>query len=516
MAQYDIFISYKRISLPTASNLRYRLTQHGYSTFLDIEEMGRDNFDKQLYDNIDNAKDVIVLLEKESLVNCHNKNWKDDWFLSEIAYALKKNKNIIPILFKIDMPEENFFPEELRALSKKNAETLDFAYIEGFMDKLVKKYLTAEAKATQKATSIFKFYSNDDCQIKLEGKLVCSVQANAEEPFYLPMPRKGDYRFKAINLNTDEEQIIKKSIDANEEKDVDVVWKVTKPKKSRQTKTENKIKEKPAEPKKSQPKKSHRPLNQEQNTTHRDKEAFERTKPNVNIGTIGHVDHGKTTLTTAITKVLAKDGFTSRKYVRSFDSIDNAPEEKERGITINTAHVEYETKNRHYTHVDCPGHADYVKNMVTGATQMDGAIVVVAATDGVMPQTREHILLARQVNIPRLVVFLNKCDSPDVDDEMIDLVELDLRDLLSEYEFDAENTPIIHGSALGALQDEPMWEDTVRELMNAVDEWIPLPPRERDKPFLMPIEDVYSITDRGTVATGRIETGVVKVSDYRR
>ena len=243
------------------------------------------------------------------------------------------------------------------------------------------------------------------------------------------------------------------------------------------------------------------------------KEHFERTKPHVNIGTIGHVDHGKTTLTAAITTVLAKDGDISGENVRSFDSIDNAPEEKERGITINTAHVEYETKNRHYAHVDCPGHADYVKNMVTGAAQMDGAIVVVAATDGVMPQTREHILLARQVNVPRLVIFLNKCDSPDVDDEMIELVEMDVRDLLSEYEFDGENTPIIRGSALGALQGEPKWEDTVRELMNAVDEWIPLPPRDRDKPFLMPIEDVFSITGRGTVATGRIETGVVKVSD---
>ena len=243
------------------------------------------------------------------------------------------------------------------------------------------------------------------------------------------------------------------------------------------------------------------------------KEHFERTKPHVNIGTIGHVDHGKTTLTAAITTVLAKDGDIAGDSVRSFDSIDNAPEEKERGITINTAHVEYETKNRHYAHVDCPGHADYVKNMVTGAAQMDGAIVVVAATDGVMPQTREHILLARQVNVPRLVIFLNKCDSPDVDDEMIELVEMDVRDLLSEYEFDGDNTPIIRGSALGALQGDPKWEDTVRELMNAVDEWIPLPPRDRDKPFLMPIEDVFSITGRGTVATGRIETGVVKVSD---
>ena len=243
------------------------------------------------------------------------------------------------------------------------------------------------------------------------------------------------------------------------------------------------------------------------------KEHFERTKPHVNIGTIGHVDHGKTTLTAAITTVLAKDGDISGDNVRSFDSIDNAPEEKERGITINTAHVEYETKNRHYAHVDCPGHADYVKNMVTGAAQMDGAIVVVAATDGVMPQTREHILLARQVNVPRLVIFLNKCDSPDVDEEMIELVEMDVRDLLNEYEFDGENTPVIKGSALGALQGDPKWEDTVRELMNAVDEWIPLPPRDRDKPFLMPIEDVFSITGRGTVATGRIETGVVKVSD---
>ena len=242
------------------------------------------------------------------------------------------------------------------------------------------------------------------------------------------------------------------------------------------------------------------------------KEVFQRTKPHVNIGTIGHVDHGKTTLTAAITKVLAEQGFSS-EGARSFDSIDNAPEEKERGITINTAHVEYETATRHYAHVDCPGHADYVKNMVTGAAQMDGAIVVIAATDGVMPQTREHILLARQVNVPRLVVFLNKCDSPDVDDEMIELVEMDVRDLLSEYDYDGENTPIIRGSALGALNGDAKWVQSVLDLMAAVDEWIQLPPRAIDKPFLMPVEDVFSITGRGTVATGRIETGVVKVGD---
>ena len=243
------------------------------------------------------------------------------------------------------------------------------------------------------------------------------------------------------------------------------------------------------------------------------KEKFERSKPHVNIGTIGHVDHGKTTLTAAITTVLAKQGNIDASSVRSFDSIDNAPEEKERGITINTAHVEYETANRHYAHVDCPGHADYVKNMVTGAAQMDGAIVVVAATDGVMPQTAEHILLARQVNVPRLVIFLNKCDSPDVDEEMIELVEMDVRELLDEYEYDGENTPIIKGSALGALNGDEKWVKSVIELMEAVDTWIPLPPRDIDKPFLMPVEDVFSITGRGTVATGRIETGVVKVGD---
>ena len=240
------------------------------------------------------------------------------------------------------------------------------------------------------------------------------------------------------------------------------------------------------------------------------KEKFERSKPHVNIGTIGHVDHGKTTLTAAITTVLAKKGLSE---LRSFDSIDNAPEEKERGITINTSHVEYETAHRHYAHVDCPGHADYVKNMVTGAAQMDGAIVVVASTDGPMPQTREHILLARQVNVPRLVIFLNKCDSPDVDSEMIDLVEMEMRELLDAYEFDGDNTPIIRGSALGALNGVAEWEDKVMELMDAVDEWIPLPPRAVDQPFLMPVEDVFSITGRGTVATGRIETGVVKVGD---
>ena len=239
------------------------------------------------------------------------------------------------------------------------------------------------------------------------------------------------------------------------------------------------------------------------------KEQFQRTKPHVNIGTIGHVDHGKTTLTAAITTVLAKKGLSELK---SFDQIDNAPEEKERGITINTSHVEYETEKRHYAHVDCPGHADYVKNMVTGAAQMDGAIIVVAATDGPMPQTREHILLARQVNGPRLVVFLNKCDMVD-DEEMLELVEMEMRELLSAYEYDGDNTPIIRGSALGALNGEPQWEEKVMELMNAVDEWIPLPPRDIDKPFLMPVEDVFSITGRGTVATGRIETGVIKVGD---
>ena len=239
------------------------------------------------------------------------------------------------------------------------------------------------------------------------------------------------------------------------------------------------------------------------------KEKFDRSKPHVNIGTIGHVDHGKTTLTAAITTVLAKKGLSE---LRSFDSIDNAPEEKERGITINTSHVEYSTANRHYAHVDCPGHADYVKNMVTGAAQMDGAIIVVAATDGPMPQTREHILLARQVNVPRLVVFMNKCDMVD-DEEMLELVEMEMRELLSFYDFDGDNTPIIRGSALGALNGDPKWEEKVMELMDACDTWIPLPPREIDKPFLMPIEDVFSITGRGTVATGRIETGIVKVGD---
>ena len=238
------------------------------------------------------------------------------------------------------------------------------------------------------------------------------------------------------------------------------------------------------------------------------KEKFERTKPHVNIGTIGHVDHGKTTLTAAITTVLAKQGLSE---IKSFDQIDNAPEEKERGITINTAHVEYETAKRHYAHVDCPGHADYVKNMVTGAAQMDGAIIVVAATDGPMPQTREHILLARQVNVPRLVVFMNKCDMVD-DEEMLDLVEMEMRDLLAQYEFE-DDTPFIRGSALGALNGVPEWEEKVMELMNACDEWIQEPVRDKDKPFLMPVEDVFSITGRGTVATGRIETGVIHVND---
>ena len=239
------------------------------------------------------------------------------------------------------------------------------------------------------------------------------------------------------------------------------------------------------------------------------KEKFDRSKPHVNIGTIGHVDHGKTTLTAAITTVLAKKGLSE---LRSFDSIDNAPEEKERGITINTSHVEYQTASRHYAHVDCPGHADYVKNMVTGAAQMDGAILVVAATDGPMPQTREHVLLARQVNVPRIVVFMNKVDMVD-DPEMLDLVEMELRDLLNFYNYDGDNAPIIRGSALGALNGEPKWEEKVMELMDAVDSYIPLPPREVDKPFLMPVEDVFSITGRGTVLTGRIETGVIHVGD---
>ena len=240
------------------------------------------------------------------------------------------------------------------------------------------------------------------------------------------------------------------------------------------------------------------------------KEEFVRTKPHVNIGTIGHVDHGKTTLTAAISKVLHEKGFGSED-VKSFDQIDNAPEEKERGITINSAHIEYETANRHDAHVDCPGHADYVKNMVTGAAQMDGAILVVAATDGPMPQTREHVLLARQVNVPRLVVFLNKCDMVD-DAEMLDLVEMEVHEILEQYGYE-EDTPIIRGSALGALNGVEKWVDSVMELMDTVDTWIEEPEREIDKPFLMPVEDVFSITGRGTVATGRIETGICKVGD---
>ena len=239
------------------------------------------------------------------------------------------------------------------------------------------------------------------------------------------------------------------------------------------------------------------------------KEHFDRSKPHLNIGTIGHVDHGKTTLTAAITTVLAKKGFSE---ITSFDQIDNAPEEKERGITINTAHVEYSTETRHYAHVDCPGHADYVKNMVTGAAQMDGAIIVVAATDGPMPQTREHILLGRQVGIPRLVVFMNKVDMVD-DEDLIELVEMEIRELLSFYDYDGDNTPVIAGSALGALNGEEKWENTVLELMDAVDTWILLPKRDVEKDFLMPIEDVFSITGRGTVATGRIETGIANTGD---
>ena len=239
------------------------------------------------------------------------------------------------------------------------------------------------------------------------------------------------------------------------------------------------------------------------------KETFQRGKPHLNIGTIGHVDHGKTTLTAAITSVLATDGLAAKQ---DFDAIDNAPEEKERGITINTSHVEYETENRHYAHVDCPGHADYVKNMVTGAAQMDGAILVVAATDGPMPQTREHILLARQVGVPRLVVFMNKVDMVD-DEELLELVDMEIRDLLSFYEFDGDNTPVVQGSALGALNGEDSWVATVKELMVQVDSWIEMPVRDVEKAFLMPVEDVFSITGRGTVATGRIETGVANTGD---
>jgi elongation factor Tu len=239
------------------------------------------------------------------------------------------------------------------------------------------------------------------------------------------------------------------------------------------------------------------------------KETFDRSKPHVNVGTIGHVDHGKTTLTAAITKVLADAGFSE---ARSFDQIDNAPEEKERGITINSSHVEYATASRHYAHVDCPGHADYVKNMVTGAAQMDGAILVVAATDGPMPQTREHILLGRQVGVPRIVVFLNKVDMVD-DEELLELVEMEIRELLSFYDYDGDNTPVVRGSALGGLNGEPKWVETIMELMNAVDTWIEIPPRDNEKPFLMSVEDVFTITGRGTVATGRIETGVINSGD---
>ena len=239
------------------------------------------------------------------------------------------------------------------------------------------------------------------------------------------------------------------------------------------------------------------------------KETFDRSKPHVNIGTIGHVDHGKTTLTAAITKVMADAGFSE---ARSFDQIDNAPEEKERGITINSSHVEYQTDKRHYAHVDCPGHADYVKNMVTGAAQMDGAILVVAATDGPMPQTREHILLGRQVGVPRIVVFMNKVDMVD-DAELLELVEMEIRELLSFYEYDGDNGPVVQGSALGALNGEPKWVETVMNLMQEVDAWIEIPPRDNEKPFLMSIEDVFTITGRGTVATGRIETGVINTGD---
>ena len=239
------------------------------------------------------------------------------------------------------------------------------------------------------------------------------------------------------------------------------------------------------------------------------KEKFDRSKPHVNVGTIGHVDHGKTTLTAAITTVLAEKGLSE---VRDFSSIDNAPEEKERGITINTSHVEYATEKRHYAHVDCPGHADYVKNMVTGAAQMDGAILVVAATDGPMPQTREHILLARQVGVPQIVVFMNKVDMVD-DVELLDLVEMEVRELLSFYKFDGDKTPIIRGSALGGLNKEPKWVEKIMELMDAVDSYIPTPARDKDKPFLMSVEDVFTITGRGTVATGRIETGVINVGE---
>jgi len=240
------------------------------------------------------------------------------------------------------------------------------------------------------------------------------------------------------------------------------------------------------------------------------KEKFDRSKPHVNVGTIGHVDHGKTTLTAAITKVLAKKN--PKIAVRAFDSIDNAPEEKARGITIATAHVEYETGNRHYAHVDCPGHADYVKNMITGAAQMDGAILVVAATDGPMPQTREHILLARQVGVPAMVVFMNKVDAVD-DPELLDLVELEVRELLSSYDFPGDDIPVIRGSALGGLNGDPKWESTIEELMASVDSYIPTPQRQTDKPFLMPVEDVFSIAGRGTVATGRVERGIVKTSE---
>ena len=239
------------------------------------------------------------------------------------------------------------------------------------------------------------------------------------------------------------------------------------------------------------------------------KETFDRSKPHLNIGTIGHVDHGKTTLTAAITKVLAEKGLTEMK---DFDQIDNAPEEKERGITINTSHVEYQTANRHYAHVDCPGHADYVKNMVTGAAQMDGAILVCAATDGPMPQTREHILLGRQVGIPSIVVFMNKCDMVD-DEELLELVEMEVRELLSFYEYDGDNAPVIQGSALGGLEGDAKWSEKIMELMDAVDSYIEIPPRDVDKDFLMPVEDVFSITGRGTVATGRIESGVINTGD---
>ena len=487
--EYDIFISYSRKDIQFAKQIKEEIElSTATKCWMDIEgiESGS-QFEEKIVSVIDNSNIVVFLLSENSM--------QSKWTKDEIRYAYETEKKVVPVSIDGCKPKGWFL------LKFSGRDVISYSNLEQkkkFMRDLRKWCYTENTKEKDEKGSTFNNSATQQYNLKIKSNLDCNVfiddenkgiaAANIITKFPLV---KGEYTCSCesveYNMRINLEDVVIKDCDVLRKPIFDI----------------SKISKTPS-PSCSEPKTF--------TSSNSLKKSIDKTpvkyKPHVNIGTLGHVDHGKTTLTAAITTVLAKQGLSE---IKSFDQIDNAPEEKERGITINTAHVEYETAKRHYAHVDCPGHADYVKNMVTGAAQMDGAIIVVAATDGPMPQTREHILLARQVNVPRLVVFMNKCDMVD-DPEMLDLVEMEMRDLLAQYEFEDE-TPFIRGSALGALNGVPEWEAKVMELMDACDNWIQEPVRDKDKPFLMPVEDVFSITGRGTVATGRIETGVVKVGD---